>query len=53
MFAHLIKTQHKTRGPLDELNLVHKEGVDPGPYHNRPNPKVEMVAREDEYLKES
>ena len=46
MFAYLIKTQHKTQGSIDELSLVHRERVDPGPYHNRPNPEVRIMAEE-------
>lgn len=46
MFAHLIKTQHKTQGPSDELNLVCRERVSHGPYHNGPNSEIGTVAEE-------
>jgi len=44
MSTHLIKTQHKAQDPSDELDLVRRETVSLGPYHNRPSSEFGTVA---------
>ena len=41
--AHLIETQNRACGLSGQLVVIHMEGVDPGPYNRRHNPKVEMT----------
>ena len=43
--AHLIETQNRACGLSGQLVVIHMEGVDPGPYNRRHNPKVEMTSK--------
>ena len=49
VLAHPIRTQ----GPLEELSMTHKEEVNSKPYHNEPNPKVEMTDQRDDQPRRS
>ena len=53
MLAHLIRTQNRTQGPLEELSMVCMEGVNSKPYHNGSNPKVGMTGQRDIHWKKS
>ena len=46
MQAYLIRTQNKSEGPLEQFAMARVRGVDPKPYHSKPNPKVGVRQRD-------
>ena len=41
----MSKTQNKAQGLLEQLIMAHERGVNPEPYHNKPNPEISVRKR--------